>query len=246
MKKIMRAHARTGGRQVIRIAVVEDDRTDGEYLAQSLKKYSRETDVVQFSSAVDFLTNYEPKYDVVFMDIDMPYLDGMSAARKLRELDEQTCLVFVTSLAQFAVMGYEVAAFDFIVKPFTYSNLCLKLQRLFRHLSTHTEREIIIRTEGNMARVAIEDILYVEITGHRIVYHTKSREIASYGTLKSVEESLDDPLFVRCNKCYLVNLRAVDAIRDSCAVVGGDKLLISYPRKAAFERALTDYLCGGK
>ncbi len=99
MKKITRAHARTGGRQVIRIAVVEDDRTDGEYLAQSLKKYSRETDVVQFSSAVDFLTNYEPKYDVVFMDIDMPYLDGMSAARKLRELDEQTCLVFVTSLA---------------------------------------------------------------------------------------------------------------------------------------------------
>lgn len=141
---------------------------------------------MQFSSAVDFLTNYEPKYDVVFMDIDMPYLDGMSAARKLRELDEQTCLVFVTSLAQFAVIGYEVAAFDFIVKPFTYSNLCLKLQRLFRHLSTHTEREIIIRTEGNMARVAIEDILYVEITGHRIVYHTKSREIASYGTLKSV------------------------------------------------------------
>ena len=51
------------------------------------------------------------------MDIDMPYLDGMSAARKLREADQSVCIIFVTNLARFAVQGYEVSAFDFMVKP---------------------------------------------------------------------------------------------------------------------------------
>lgn len=231
---------------MIVVAVVEDNEADGALLVSYLKRYSEEIEVEWFHSAVDFLTNYVPRFDIVFMDIDMPYLDGMSAAHKLRETDERICLVFVTSLAKFAVMGYEVAAFDFIVKPIGYANFSLKMQRLLRHLSAHTEREILVRTEGNLVRLSVTDILYVEIMGHKIVYHMRGKEYVSYGTLKSVEELLDDPLFVRCNKCYLVNLRFVNAIQDNCAIVGEDKLLISYPRKAIFERALADYLCGGK
>lgn len=224
-------------------ALVEDNAEERARLADFLRRCEGEFAVEEFPSAVDFLTNYVPKYDLVFMDIDMPYLDGMSAAHKLRQLDEQMCLIFVTNLAQFALKGYEVSAFDFIVKPVSFSNFSVKMRRVVNHLSARTAKTVLIRGEGNLQRVAVEDIAFVEITGHKLVYHTASKAIPSYGTLKSAEELLADPLFVRCNKCYLVNLRAVSAIEGNYAVVGKDKLLISYPRRAAFERALADCLC---
>lgn len=225
-------------------AIVEDNERERETLKAYLERYSDLFSVTVFSSAVDFLTNYVPKYDLVFMDIDMPYLDGMSAAKKLRETDDKVCIIFVTNLAKFAIKGYEVSAFDFIVKPVAYSNFALKMDRVMNHFAAKTEKEVLIRTEGNLVRVSVSNICYAEITNHKIVYHTVEKEIVSYGTLKSVEELLDDALFVRCNKCYLVNLRFVSAIEGSFAIVGKDKLLISYPRKASFEKALADYLCG--
>lgn len=231
---------------MINVAIVEDDERERGQLVDYLNRYADKFTIETFSSAVDFLTNFVPKYDIVFMDIDMPYLDGMSAAHALRERDRQVCLIFVTNLAKFAVKGYEVSAFDFIVKPVTYSNFSLKINRAMNHLSTKTDRAVMVRSGGNIAKVSVKSILYVEVMNHKIIYHTIDGNIVSYGTLKSVEQLLCDPLFVRCNKCYLVNLRFVFAIEGNYVVVGEDKLLISYPRKAEFERALADYLCGGK
>lgn len=229
---------------MITLAVVEDNDDERARLAEYLRRYSENFSIDEYSSAVDLLTNYVPKYDVIFMDIDMPYLDGMSAAHKLRELDEKACLIFVTNLAQFALKGYEVSAIDFIVKPVSYLNLSVKMHRIMNHLSAHVEKEVLIRAERNLIRVSVDNIMYVEIMGHKLIWHIVGRQIVSYGTLKSAEELLTDPLFVRCNKCYLVNLRFVSAIEGNYAVVGKDKLLISYPRRAAFEKALADYLCG--
>lgn len=229
---------------MINVAVVEDNPEERARLIDYLHRCSERFAVEEFSSAVDFLTNYVPKYEIVFMDIDMPYLDGMSAARKLRELDDRACLIFVTNLAQFALKGYEVAAFDFIVKPVTFTYFSVKMRRVMNHLASHAEKDVLIRAEGNLLRVAVGDIQYVEVMGHKLVYHLVGRQAISYGTLKSVEELLCDPQFVRCNKCYLVNLRFVSAIEGNYAIVGQDKLLISYPRRAAFEKALADYLCG--
>ena len=230
---------------MIRAAIVEDEERERDRLANALSRYSDLVTVRAFSSAVDFLTGYTPEYDLVFMDIDMPYLDGLSAARKLRELDREVCLIFVTNMARYAIRGYEVAAFDFIVKPVTDASLALTMERVTRHLSARTRRAVIVRSGESRVKLQLHEILYVEIERHSITYHLLDGKVPSYGTLKSVEELLDDPLFVRCNNCYLVNLRHVNAIETSYAVVGQERLLISAPRKAAFEKALTDYLCAG-
>ena len=231
---------------MINIAVVEDNERERKIIAEYLKKFSPRFSVELFSSAVVFLTDYTPKYDIVFMDIDMPYLDGMSAAARMRKLDERTCLIFVTNLARYAIKGYEVSAFDFIVKPLTYANFTMKITRALNHLKTKSEKEILVKSGGNTVRIAVADIKWVEIRAHKITYHLVDKDIVSYGTLKDAESLISDKLFVRCNTCFLVNLRLVDAIKDNCAVVGGENLLISYPRRVEFKKALTDYLCGEK
>lgn len=232
------------GITMFKAAIVEDSESDKKLLESYLKKLGGFI-VSSFSSAVDFLTGYRPTYDLVFMDIDMPYLDGMSAARKLRELDENVCLVFVTNFARFAVHGYEVTAYDFIVKPILYEDFTDKMPRIIKKLESQTSgRMLLIHAGTDSIRIAVDEILYVEVMGHKLVYHMLRKNIVSYGTLKKVEEELTDPAFVRCNKCYLVNLRHVTGIEGNHAIVGGDKLLISYPRRANFTKALADYLCG--
>ncbi|MBQ8081879.1 MAG: response regulator transcription factor [Clostridia bacterium] len=229
---------------MIRIAIVEDEERERRRLMEALKRYSDQMTIRAFPSAVDFLTGYTPDYDLIFMDIDMPYLDGLSAAKKLRELDREVCLIFVTNMARYAIRGYEVAAFDFIVKPVADASLALKLDRVMSHLAARQQRAVMVRSGESRLKINVNDILYVEIERHAITYHTSSGDIPSYGTLKSVEELLDDPLFVRCNNCYLVNLQHVTAIEDGFVNAGGHRLLISAPRKAAFEKALVNYLCG--
>ena len=115
---------------MVRIAIVEDTQTDSKTLMRYVKEYTRlvnvEVEISVFDNAVKFLDKYTPKFDIVFMDIEMPYINGMEASKKLRELDQKVILIFVTNLAKYAIKGYEVQAFDFVVKPITYHDFTLK------------------------------------------------------------------------------------------------------------------------
>ena len=106
---------------MINVAIVEDEKQAADRLCSLFCRYERERGekfrVVVFSDPVTFLANYSPDYELIMMDIDMPDLNGMDAVRKLREADREVMVIFVTNLAQYAVKGYEVDAFDFIVKP---------------------------------------------------------------------------------------------------------------------------------
>ena len=136
-------------------------------------------------------------------------------------------------------------AFDFVVKPVSYSNFALKLQRALNKLGTRRDTEVLVSMADGLYRIASSQIKYIEISGHRMVYHTTDGTIKAYGNLKEVESVLSGKMFVRCNSCYLVNLNYVYAIRGYTVVVDGDGLQISRPRKKAFVQAVNDYLGGG-
>ena len=109
------------------VAIVEDEIDAARRLEVCLARYSQDHpdvrfDVTVFSEPTGFLDAYRPVWDIVFMDIEMPNMDGMSAARRLRVLDEQVILIFVTNMAQFAAKGYEVDALDYVIKPFSYND----------------------------------------------------------------------------------------------------------------------------
>ena len=116
---------------MLRIAIVEDDEKYADLLQEYLKKYGEERSeefcCVMHKNAVVFLNNYKANYDIVFMDIDLPHMNGMTASQKLREVDKQVVLVFVTNLAQMAIKGYEVNAYDFIVKPVSYYGVQMQI-----------------------------------------------------------------------------------------------------------------------
>ena len=231
------------------IAIVEDEAAEAEILQSYFSRYTQEYGttftVTHFLSAESFLNRDRPIYDLVLMDICLPRASGMDAAARLRQVDQSVPLIFVTNMAQFAVKGYEVDAFDFVVKPVSYANFVLKIHRLLGKLASRREGEVLVTQSGHMLRLYVSQIKYIEISGHRMVYHTTSGEVSAYGNLKEAEAALDPAMFARCNSCYLVNLNYVQAIQGHTVLVDGVSLQISRPRRKAFVQALNDYLGGG-
>lgn len=200
----------------------------------------------RFTDAIAFLENYVPRYDIVFMDIQLPDMDGMTASRRLRALDRDVILIFVTNMANYAVSGYEVDALDFIVKPVSYFPFTVKLERALGRLDGNAGGgSVLLSTAEGAVCVRPCDVRYVEVMKHTLIYHTTTGDLTVYGSLKNAESALPAVRFVRCNSCYLVNLRYVKRVTGYTALVGGDELAISHSRRRDFLRALGEYIGKG-
>lgn len=227
-------------KRMMNVAIVEDNEADAEVLNSLLDKYCKKTardiNVEVFSDGAQFLTvcrRRQTFFDIIFMDIEMPNIDGMRAARKLREIDPEVCLIFTTNLKQYAVKGYEVEAKAFLVKPITYVSFSTLLDKLLKKVDLY-KAEVLINTPNCYHRIRIKDIIFVEVSQHFIIYHTTSEDISFFGSLQTERSKLPTNLFSCCNRCYLVNLAYVKKIDGNYVYVGNDKLMISRNQKKKF------------
>lgn len=229
------------------IAIVEDDRDPAALLEAFIHQYAAEhhisVSVRAFHDAVTFLEHYAAEYQIVFMDIMMPMMDGMEAARLLRQKDNSVVLVFVTTMRQYAVQGYEVDACDFLVKPVVYPEFALKFTRILSKVSSDLPgSEVFLKSENSFVRLSCNEILYVEVDGHYCIYHTSCGEYRRYQTLKNAESTLPSDLFARCNNYLLVNLAHVSRMEGMKIFLGSTTLPVSYPRRKAFADAVSRYM----
>ena len=114
-----------------KVAIVEDDPQSRETAAALLRRYAQEHalsfELTSFPDGAAIADGYRPLYDIIFLDIEMPHLDGMKTAHLIREKDEHVVLVFITNVARYAVKGYEVQAMDYILKPLSYDSFSPKM-----------------------------------------------------------------------------------------------------------------------
>ena len=233
---------------MVRILIAEDDSRCFQQLKQFLDDYSRETgrifQITHYDNGGDLVDRYRPEYDLLLLDIDMPLLDGMTAAEHIRQVDPEVVIVFVTNLAQYAIQGYSVNALDYILKPLNYFSFSQRLTRALRYVKKREGDYLTVAVKGGSVKLEVRGIYYIERLGRQLMLHTRDGVVASPTTLQQMEEALGDKGFVRCNKGYLVNLAHVSGVRDGCAVIRGDKLLISRGRRGTFLEALANYMGG--
>ena len=235
---------------MLRIAVVEDEEEAAATLLAYLDKYGNERgerfDITRFTDAKSLVVEYEnnknaAKFDIVFMDILLPYMNGMDAAKRLRAIDKTFLLIFVTNMANFAVKGYEVDALDFIIKPVVYKSFSMKMDKAVSAAKSKLA-DVVIPTAGGMKVLPAAAVKYVETSDHYLIYHTEEGEFRARGSLAAVEEELKNYNFARCNVCYLVNLSFIREVNGDTVTVGGDELKISRAKKKEFISWLTNKL----
>lgn len=234
---------------MFQIAMIEDRQEEVERVRQYLDQYGRETGqqlrLEQFPDALSFLEKGCGRFDIVLMDVCLPGIDGMEAARRLRQADQKAVLIFMTGMAQYAADSYEVGAQDYLVKPARYEDFARKLGRALDRCRRESAF-LLVQQQSGVQRLLLQSILYLEVQGHRLSFHTGGQVVTGTGTLAEAEAKLKDKGFLRCNKGFLVNARYIQAVQGlDLILTNGETLPISRPRKKAFMSELAEAMRNG-
>ena len=220
---------------MIRIAMVEDEEEHARSIQRYCSRYSAEKrtdiDLVWHDNPITFLEGYRGDYDVVLMDIVMPLMDGMTCARNLRAADSNVLLCFITSMAQYAIHGYEVGALDFVVKPIRYEEFSMKMDRLCRLLERQGAKSYLINSRSAVKKIDLRDLYYVEVYSHSLIFHTAEGDFESYGKLSALEEDARFQRFLRVSPSHLVNCAYISSVAEDTLVVHGDVIPLSRRRR---------------
>ena len=233
---------------MIRLALVEDDELYRSQLREYIDKYSavsgEKFTVTEFSDGDEIALGYKAVYDIILMDIEMKFMDGMMAAEEIRKVDTEVIIIFITNSPQYAIKGYAVDALDYVLKPVPYFAFSQQLLKAVARLEKRAKHYLTVPVEGGLRRLDTASIYYLESEGHRVHFYTDEGDFSAPGALKAFEEKLADCPFARCNSGYLVNLAQVRELRQSTVQVGPCELQVSRPKRKAFLAALTDYIGG--
>lgn len=235
-----------------RIVILEDQAIHAEKMIHMLEAYEKahpgmQLAITHYDRPLQLLSEYRRNVDLLLLDIQTPDMLGIDLAKKIRAMDDQVIIVFTTSLLQYAIEGYEVNAFDYIMKPLTQGAFHAKLDRVFRVLEKKRESAFLeVRSKTDVRRIPARAIVYIEVANHDLLVHLEGEVVRQWGSLKECEEQLQAAPFVRCNACYLVNMEYVREIHGEYALVGKDELSISRPRRKEFLAAVAQYKGGSR
>ena len=227
---------------MLTIAVVEDEEKYKKELDAFLCRFSEETGsqlkVAHFSDGDEIAQEYAGGMDIILMDILMRFMDGMTAARRIRERDGAVVIIFITNRVDYAVQGYQVDALDYILKPLNYYALKESLLRAAERLSASRGKKITLQSASGFLVLETDRITYVESIGHNLIYHTKKNEHMVRQNMSEAEKLLGGEQFCRIHKGYLVNLMHVTSVQGNDCIVDGQRLPVGRTRKNELMRLL--------
>ncbi|MBQ1490859.1 MAG: response regulator transcription factor, partial [Blautia sp.] len=223
----------------MRIAIVDDSPADREQLEECLGRYFADAgeayELDSYSDASSFLASFSHQYDFVILDIEMPGLGGMEAAKALRRESPCVTIMFLTNMPQYAIDAYAVEAMDYMLKPISYPDFVLKMQKAKRYIARNANAPLLFSTPEGARQCMTADLLYVESEKHYLQYHVKDgSSFRVRDKLTSAEKKLSPYHFVRSDESYLVNLSYVTAVEGNTVLLGELSLPISRRRRTAF------------
>ena len=236
---------------MFRIAICDDEKNCRDVLHRTLVRYAQENgeefEILLFESADRLLVEYPRDLDLLFLDIAMDGVDGMAAAREIRKHDAQVCIIFITTMVQYAIDGYAVKAFGFIRKPVSEAELKHELTGALALISNTRAREqfITIRHEGAIHRLPISHIVYCEVRNHQILLRVDGELYQYRASISELEAKLSPLGFYRCHSSFLVNGEAIIRIEQTQVILkDGSVIPVSQRRRKEFLREISEFLGG--
>ncbi len=211
---------------MVNIVICENDKNDQEFVkakvVEILDDLDIEYEIKVYNSGDDLLEGYDKYTDIILLDIQMDGLDGMETARKIREFDDNVEIIFITSFVEYALEGYEVNAYRYLLKPVKDENLMTSLINCLNDRN-FVKRSIVIKEGDTRIKISLKDIMYIEVQGNDITVHTLKDTYRTKGTMSNFETEINSNMFVRCHKSYLVNLEYIKSIKRYTSILVNDE-----------------------
>lgn len=235
---------------MIRIGICDDEQGARFLLRSALERLMDRQEIpcniFEFSSAeglLGWLPKHPGELDVLFLDIEMHEINGMEAARRIREKDDGLALVFVTGFTDYVFDGYTVGALDFLTKPPNIGRLESVMQRVLGILQKQEPQTYTLQNADGLYRVPLSRIHYFMSERRQVRLVTTDREYTFYAKLDEVQQQVAED-FVRIHRRYLVRVEAVDGMEDSAILVAGQTLPVSRSQRQAVLLAIGQKLLG--
>ncbi|WP_022775823.1 LytR/AlgR family response regulator transcription factor [Butyrivibrio sp. AE2015] len=237
---------------MISVAVVDDDKKYRELLLEYLKKYEAESGnrllITEYTDGSDLTTELSGKtssgFDLILLDVEMKFMDGMETARIIRQYDRKVVIIFITNAPQYAISGYEVDALDYVLKPVNYFPFSQTIDRAIGRMKEREHKYIFLSGNGYAYKIDLYNLVYIEVEGRELVFHLKEgmENFRITSPMKKIESKLESKMLFRCSQGFMVNLEYVDEIDGMDVIVAGTRIPVSKSQKRAFVDALNNYM----
>lgn len=231
----------------MKIAIIEDEKAHSQLLESYIQSFRREEQVQMelqyFESAENFLFVWEEEhdFDLLFLDIQMAGMDGMSLAKQIRCQNEEVMIVFTTGISDYIQEGYEVEALQYLLKPLKEESVHKCLSRALAKRSV--EDFLVLHTEEETIKLTERSINYIEARGHgSCVGIAYQRPIEVKESLSAIEQMLKTGEFIKCHRSYICRLGNVHHIdKDSIYFDDGSSIPVSRRQLGAVNQAFIRY-----
>lgn len=235
---------------MIHAAICDDNAQDRAHLRALLSRCCPTLRLAEYDSAEALLWDIDSgkaQFELYFLEIHLPGLSGVEAARRLRAADEDAVLVFVTNSDGFYRDAFDVYALNYLLKPAAEETLCAVVENASRILRRRKERTLAVTCRGRVHLLRHESIEYISSSNHTVLFHLHTgEERVCYDRLDRIAERLNDEDFVRCHQSHIVNLRHVLELIPGGFRMAGTVIPISRAYAKAARHSLHRYLSGLK
>ncbi len=211
----------------MKIAICDDDNIQLKYINSLVKKWGSlkdcKADTLLYSSAEELLFNYTPNFfDVLLLDIQMSGENGISLAKRIRSLNDDASIIFITAVPDYVFDGYDVGAIQYLLKPVNEKKLfeCLNASRK----KSVSQKRIIFESDGGSTAVSAEDIIFIEAFSHKTRIVLADRELFINEGISSIEKRLGNG-FYKCHRSYIININHIDLIKKYDAVLDNGSVI---------------------
>ncbi|WP_373600459.1 LytR/AlgR family response regulator transcription factor [Paraclostridium bifermentans] len=237
---------------MIRIGICEDEREIQvlieNYLNEILKNMNLEYEIQKYNCGEELLEGNLKDIDILLLDIQMGKLNGMDTARKIREVDSEMEIIFITSLIDYIQEGYEVRAYRYLLKPIELEELKKHMLTCIKEIEKNKNHCILIKNKSNTYKIYSNEIKYIEVQKKDMTIHTINKTFEAKYSLEKIEKDLNSDGFVRCHKSFIINLSYIENIKLNTAILeSGEEVPVSRYRykevKERFLKFLGDTIC---
>lgn len=232
----------------IQIGICDDRAEDIRTLSEVLYNYDDTFKIFDYRNGESLLKDclqHNILFDILFLDIYMPGLNGIETARKIRASMKDVKIIFVSSSNEHYPEAYDVFAFNYLIKPLNQEKLNRVLEQIFISSSNGKERrqQIQFSYKGTNYHALFRDILYIESKDKIILFHITGRPtLQCYGKLEEILKQLPEESFIRCHQSFAVNIFHVTEMGKNHFIMGADVVNISKKYQKVSKDKYFDYL----